>query len=244
MGYLVVAIYTAAQIYQLALQAGWTGQDAINMTAIALAESGGNTSVVNSIGATGLWQIYNGKVQNGLTDPTWRANMQDPLQNARAAYAKWAAASKTQCGGYWPWASYDEGPCKYNGSDRNNSWRNFLAQATAAVGVGGGTTDTGQGGQGGGQDQQTSSDTDTALASGVALIQGASAGSSSAPSFLGNQALGTIFARLASPGFWWSAGFMVLAVVLILVGLLIYFHKQVEQAVGTVAKGAEVAAVA
>jgi len=93
------------------------------------------------------------------------------------------------------------------------------------------------------------STTDPSLQSGAQIVSAQSttsqsAGTTAAPSFLGSTALGKIFARLSSPGFWWSVGFFILAGLLIVVGLLVYFHKQVEQAVGQVAKGAEVAAVA
>ncbi len=222
-----MAIYTAGQIYDVARQAGFQGQDAINATAVALAESSGNTGVVNRIGAMGLWQIYDGRYPSADRI----AQMSDPLANARAAFAKFQASQQTTCGGWWPWASYNEGACHNSDPDRNNSWRQFLPQAQAAAGG----ADTGP------IDQPVTT-VDPTLASGATLVTAASAGSSSAPSFLGNQSLGKIFARLASPGFWWSVGFVVLAIVLVLAGLLIYFHKQVEQTVTKVGEAAAVAA--
>jgi hypothetical protein len=84
---------------------------------------------------------------------------------------------------------------------------------------------------------------DPLLASSAQLVSGQSqAGSTGAPSLFGNEALGKIVSRVASPGFWWSVGFFILAGVLILIGLLIYFRKDVEQAAGTVARGAAEAA--
>jgi len=84
------------------------------------------------------------------------------------------------------------------------------------------------------------------IAGGVALIQGESqsAGSTTAQPILGSQALGTIVSRLGSKGFWWSAGFFILAALLIIVGLLVYFHKQVGDAIQTVGRDATVAAAA
>jgi hypothetical protein len=67
--------------------------------AIALAESGGNAGITNSIGAAGLWQIY------GLPFP---GNPLDPMTNARMAVAKYKGA-----GGFTPWTTYtgaDTGP--------------------------------------------------------------------------------------------------------------------------------------
>jgi len=84
--------------------------------------------------------------------------------------------------------------------------------------------------------------TDDPTTAAAAQLVSSESASESAPSFLGSTALGKIFARLASPGFWWSVGFFVLAGVLIVAGLLIYFHKQVEQVATRVGKAAAVAA--
>ena len=121
-------VISPAQVYQYAVQAGFTGQAAINATAIALAESGGNTDVTNSIGATGLWQIYDGPGMSASRE----AQLRDPVQNAKEAFAKYQASLNTQCGGWWPWAAYNEGPCQTSDPNRNNTWRNFLGVASAA----------------------------------------------------------------------------------------------------------------
>jgi hypothetical protein len=81
-----------------------------------------------------------------------------------------------------------------------------------------------------------------AVAGGMQLVAGASSGSESVPSLFGNQDLGKAVARLTSPGFWWAAGLMILAGVFIILGLVIYFHKDIESAAGTVARGAALAA--
>jgi cell wall-associated NlpC family hydrolase len=77
--------YTAEQIYAFARQAGFSPDEATTMTAIALAESGGNSRAHNPYGedSRGLWQI-NAKVHPDLAE---RYNLYDPAQNARAAYA-------------------------------------------------------------------------------------------------------------------------------------------------------------
>jgi murein DD-endopeptidase MepM/ murein hydrolase activator NlpD len=76
---------TPVQIFQVLREAGFTPDQAVNFTAIAMAESGGNprarlhTSVEDS---RGLWQI------NTFAHPHYRDdNLYDPLTNARAAYA-------------------------------------------------------------------------------------------------------------------------------------------------------------
>jgi len=211
-----MAILTASQIYNLAVEAGFKGQDAVNATAVALAESSGNTSVVNSIGAMGLMQIYDGSYPSASRI----AAMSDPLSNMKAAYAKFAASQQTSCGGWWPWASYNEGPCHNSDPNRNNTWRSFLNVAETASGQGITTGDTG-----GATDDATG-----AVASSAALVtaQSETSDTSSAPSFLGSTAAGKIVSRIASPGFWWSVGFVVLAGLLIIVGLVVYFHKDIE----------------
>jgi hypothetical protein len=71
-------------------RAGGPAAVADTAAAIALAESGGDPGIVNSIGATGLWQIHPGGSQ-----------YLDPMANARAAVAKYRAA-----GGFSPWTTY------------------------------------------------------------------------------------------------------------------------------------------
>jgi cell wall-associated NlpC family hydrolase len=79
-----MATFSIREIYDAALAAGFTPEQATTWTAIALAESGGRTSALNSKGehSMGLWQIN--------VDPNVRANhwgnLNDPWVNARAAY--------------------------------------------------------------------------------------------------------------------------------------------------------------
>ena len=56
--------FSAEQIYSFARQAGFSPDEAATMTAIALAESGGNSKAHNPVGedSRGLWQI-NGRSQ-------------------------------------------------------------------------------------------------------------------------------------------------------------------------------------
>jgi len=84
----------------------------------------------------------------------------------------------------------------------------------------------------------TSGTAEGPIEGGLALITGANQTSESVPSLLGSQDLGKAVARLTSPGFWWAAGLFILAGVLIILGLVIYFHKDIESAAGRVAAGA------
>ena len=76
--------YSAEQIYGFARRAGFTPDESATMTAIALAESGGNSKAHNPVGedSRGLWQI------NGKAHPDFltKYNLYDPLDNARAAF--------------------------------------------------------------------------------------------------------------------------------------------------------------
>jgi cell wall-associated NlpC family hydrolase len=76
--------YSAEQIYGFARRAGFSPDESATMTAIALAESGGNSKAHNPVGedSRGLWQI-NGKAHpNFLT----KYNLYDPVDNAKAAF--------------------------------------------------------------------------------------------------------------------------------------------------------------
>jgi hypothetical protein len=90
------------QIAGLARQAGLTGQAITIASAIAMAESGGDTNAINPGHAgdpeysVGLWQV------NIRAHPQYtKASMQDPVQNAQAM------ASISSMGTNWnPWGAY------------------------------------------------------------------------------------------------------------------------------------------
>lgn len=77
------------EIFEAALEAGFTPDQAVTMTAIALAESGGNPQAESPVTANersiGLWQI-NLKAHGRMVEENgW--DLTDPVDNARAAYA-------------------------------------------------------------------------------------------------------------------------------------------------------------
>lgn len=81
---------SSSEILAYAQNAGFTSDDAITATAIALAESGGNPNAYNpemqagtptGLGSYGLWQIYE-KAHPELAG----LDLTDPQQNANAAY--------------------------------------------------------------------------------------------------------------------------------------------------------------
>jgi hypothetical protein len=94
-----------SDILTLALNAGFTGQDAVTATAIALAESSGDPGVVGDTkitpgGSVGLWQI-NLKAHPEF-DP---AQLTNPQYNANAAFSIYSAAGDS----FTPWTTFKTG---------------------------------------------------------------------------------------------------------------------------------------
>lgn len=123
-----MAIYTPEQIYQVARQAGFSVDQAIRWTAIAMAESGGNTRANArnaSENSVGLWQINlkaNSRLVRGR-DPY------DPLVNATIAY------ELSNRGTNWkPWTVTL--PTR-NGRPNPNYYARHLPRARQAAGLGG-----------------------------------------------------------------------------------------------------------
>lgn len=109
----------AAQIYQTLVGAGFTGQNAVIATAIALAESGGNPGATHS--------NDNGSIDRGLMQVNSvhsqynSGQLLDPAYNAKAAFQ--IAGGGTNFG---PWSTYNSG-----------AYKKYLAEAQAAAGGGG-----------------------------------------------------------------------------------------------------------
>ena len=79
-----MTILTATEIYNVCVQAGFSPDQAVTWTAIAMAESHGNTEAHNPHGedSWGLWQV---NIDPDVRDNPW-GNLTDPVANARAAY--------------------------------------------------------------------------------------------------------------------------------------------------------------
>jgi Lysozyme like domain len=92
---------SAAQIGGYAAGAGFSGKALTISTAVALAESGGNTQATGPVfGEKGLWQVY------PRAHPDWDrgGNLYDPAYNAKAAFAI------SNGGKNWmPWTTYTHG---------------------------------------------------------------------------------------------------------------------------------------
>lgn len=112
-----MSVLTAGQLYQLALSVGFPPSTAVQMTAIALKESGGNTNAYNGTppdDSYGLWQInmYGNlgparMAQFGLNAET---DLFDPTTNAMAAYTIWGGNDNNL---NIAWAIYGADAAKY-----------------------------------------------------------------------------------------------------------------------------------
>jgi hypothetical protein len=94
----------SAYLADLARQAGFPESEIPTAVAVAMAESGGNPNAYGDPqygGSIGLWQIN----LPAHPDLAQQFNLDDPLQNAKAAYQVWVNA-----GGRWtPWTTYNTG---------------------------------------------------------------------------------------------------------------------------------------
>lgn len=78
-----MAKYSRAEIEGMAVLAGW-GRHARDASWVAMAESSGDSSVINGIGATGLMQIN--QPVHVKAHPSWTKTwLQNPMNNLRAA---------------------------------------------------------------------------------------------------------------------------------------------------------------
>lgn len=113
--------YSYSELEQLWTSNGGNPASAPMAAAIAMGESSGNPTVVNSIGATGLWQVL------PRAHPQWSTQqLQNPNTNAQAAIAI------SNNGSNWnAWETYTTGV-----------YRQFLQSGTASPNTSGGTVTT------------------------------------------------------------------------------------------------------
>lgn len=124
-----MAIYSTQQIAQTAASAGFKGNGLVMAIAIALAESGGNTTVISSAGDVGLWQV------NMAAHPQYSmAWLQNPANNAAAAYAISSGGTNWR-----PWCTaYSDGACGTRGGTfqgAGSPYQKYLIQAQAYSGT-------------------------------------------------------------------------------------------------------------
>lgn len=119
-------VISDTQIAAVAINAGWTGNDAVIAVAVALAESGGNTEATNSNtnGSTdyGLWQmntIHAGDDSIGTGAGFFPPGVgwKNPIQNALAAHSL-----QKRRGNWGDWTTYN-----------NKAFGVYLPRGQAAV---------------------------------------------------------------------------------------------------------------
>jgi len=249
----------ANELYALARQAGFSVQDAVTATAIALAESSGTTNawhnnrVQGGEDSYGPWQINIGwdhsMISRGTPD-----ELVNPQKNAAAALAvAGAGADKNWCA----WSVFDAS-C---GPGHTGAYRSYLPQARQAVnsvpddqihsivgqlmeraqqtftpGAAGSASAPGQPGLPTGQSDAGPAPDLPGLPSlpGLPDIGGGLAG-------LG-AAIARPFVWASVPGHWWAVGLVLVGIFAVVAGGVIYFRPELEDAAGQVAKVAATAA--
>jgi hypothetical protein len=236
------------QIAQYAQQAGFSGLGLVNAVAVALAESGGDPGAhcLNCAGvpedSQGLWQI------NLNAHPQYQGiNMYDPLTNAKAAFAVSSGGSN-----FNPWSTFT-----------NGAYKKYLGVASNVLGLIGGAA----GGAVGGASSAVSSATGAVSSAGGAVggaintatatansVTGAAGSVASSIASLATNigAIGTNFQTaindllglgqwLGQPNLWLRIVLVPVAVVLIVLGLILFAlsfnnNRSLASVAGDVAK--------
>jgi hypothetical protein len=226
--------------YTLARQAGFSPADAVVMAAISMAECANcDMSAINSSGDVSLWQI-NSVHWNATGGPQI---LQDPLASARAAYMVWKGAGGGEAG-FKQWCVYPGG-C--GGLPGVANFGELLTSATvAAQSVDPSAPSAVNVGGSGGSLQPTPGSTANATERGKALWQQQYGhgilGDLGAPIGGFFEGAANLFKTLGSRGFWWAVFLFAAGVAAIIAGILLYFHKEVAEGAGQVARVAAVAA--
>lgn len=139
-----MATYTAAQIYAYARQAGFTPDQAVTMTAIALAESGGHSTANATRGedSRGLWQI------NMQAHRQWAGmDAYNPEVNARLAYqvsgggrdiSPWTVTHGEDAARYLSYQGQaQQAAIAYGDDDAHGNWAGTAGYGHAAPAAGG-----------------------------------------------------------------------------------------------------------
>jgi len=140
-----MAVLPVEEIYRYALLAGFSPDQAATMTAIALAESSGNTGANNTSGedSRGLWQI------NAASHPEFNGqDLYDPLTNAKAAFSvsnggqdisPWTTAHGIGDAAYLQYRDEAELAARLAGNSANGNWEGSVGYGHPAPAAGSGT---------------------------------------------------------------------------------------------------------
>jgi len=141
-----MATISAEEIYRYAVLAGFTPDQAATMTAIALAESSGETGAHNPHGedSRGLWQI------NYAVHPEFNGqDLYDPLTNAKAAYSvsldgndisPWTTSHGIGDAAYLQYRDEAEVAARMNGDNAVGNWTGVEGYGHPAPAAGDGST--------------------------------------------------------------------------------------------------------
>lgn len=193
-------ILTPPQISAYAKAAGFTTpNENFQAVIVALAESGGNTGIVNkSSGNVGLWQIGPKGTRNDAGVGMTAAQLKDPATNARAARTIYIRAGKS-----WAkdWAVWNNGAAgKEAAKLLGPGWQSVIDAAAGGVGDAAGLAGQGTG--------NILNATGAAVASTVGEMQ---------KGVLGQ--LGTVLSWLTTPAKWLRVAYVVGGGVLVVAGM-------------------------
>lgn len=126
-----MASYTPDQIYAAARQAGFSASQAVTMTAIALAESGGNVSASNTSGedSHGLWQInmdahrqWVNEMGLDLTNPYDNAVAAFHVSGGGASISPWTVTHQSKGAAYLNFRAQAEDAATNAGEPATGNW--------------------------------------------------------------------------------------------------------------------------
>ena len=234
------------QIYALLRANGASPQDALDLTQISTREDGSGTiNVVNNTPSTGDYSVgffqinYLGSLMGPRTQaygsPAQLAS--SPMAQVQAALKLWNSGKGAsnwsphlQSGVVEPWTYGTNNSLAIQAQQAAES--NYMGVANGALQSLGLPSVDDTPPITPAWDSSTSGSSSGDGSSGGGVIQLNSDGSSGVQTLFGNAALGTIVGRLASPGFWWSAGFIIVAGLFLLIGMIILFRKDIERTAG------------
>ena len=117
-----MATLTPEEIFQACVQAGFTPDQAVTWTVIAMAESGGRSDAHNPSGEDS-WGLFQINVDPDVRENRW-GDLTDPVVNAWAAFELSGNGTNLR-----PWTVTHD-----SNKGTNKDYRNFMEEARAAGG--------------------------------------------------------------------------------------------------------------
>lgn len=203
---------TPEQIYDVLIQAGFTGHAAIEGTAIALAESSGvpTATHLNNNGTTdyGLFQM------NHASPPNW--DWQNPLTNAQMAKKLY-----DNTGGWGRWATWTSGAYRLHLPVAQQASADYTAKFNA------GQNPDGH------YNWNPINDVQVAGRKGASAIGGVIQ-DKLAPLAALSSFLGTVGGAIGSKAFWLRVGLAVIGLFLLIAGVVVFIKPAADNAAGRI----------